>query len=107
MCCKNRRGCSYRNNPTVIYEPSQSLVGMLVRHLIEKRDAKRAHAQQPYIYEAMQSRRGSWEKDQVYSQGRKAGLTEWVDEKEDEAMRQCRETLIMGPPTYGQVMKEA
>jgi hypothetical protein len=80
---------------------------MLVRHMIEKREAKKALAQQPYAYETVPVGRGPWEKDRVYGQGRSAGPTEWVDEKEVGAMRQSREGLNMEPPTYRQVMKGA
>lgn len=100
---------------------------MLVRHMVEKRDAKRAltqqsydYKQQPYTYDPMPVAVGrrSLEKGEVWGQGQgqREGNTgrDWVEEKEAldlaEAIRLSREMAGMVDterlPTYGQVMKQ-
>jgi hypothetical protein len=89
---------------------------MLVRHMVEKRDAKRALTQQPYdykqqayTYDPMPLR----EKGQVFGQVQREANRDWVEEKEAldlaEAIRQSREMSGIVDserlPTYGQVMK--
>jgi hypothetical protein len=80
---------------------------MLVRHLMEKREAKRALTQQSYAYDPTPISRRSWEKDQVYGQGQRDSPNEWVDEKDTQVRRQSQESLRSEPPTYKQAMKGA
>ena len=129
MCGRNRGPgrCSRRNGPPFGHENRQGLVGMLVRHIVEKRDAKRTltqqpddYKQQPYTYDPLPVAVGrrSLETGGVWGQGQ--GQREentgrdWVEEKEAldlaEAIRLSREMAGMRDterlPTYGQVMKQ-
>jgi hypothetical protein len=135
MCGSRRRngfgGCSRRNGPPFAGRhgpPKYSPVGMLIRHITEKRDAKNGFEQQqygyepekqPYVYDDMRVNQQSF--DTV--QGQRGVPVQWVDEKQGqrvlsieekeaadlaEAIRQSLGGKLSTEqlPSYGQVMKQ-
>jgi hypothetical protein len=132
MCGSRRRngfgGC-HRRGP-----PKYSPVGMLIRHIAEKRDVKNGLQQQPYgygyepekqsyVYDDMRANQQSFGNDRVYGQGQRGIPVQWVDEKggqrtqtleEKEAAdlaEAIRQSLGVNAsteqlPSYGQVMKQ-
>lgn len=119
MCCKNKQAkpayrqarrsekyahkeapCAARYNtptqPVVVYERRPGLIGMIVEHFLQSRNAKRASVQQASAYEPMPQTRGTIEgpgplereqmRNQVLGQGSPESMVEL--------------------PSYGQVMKQ-
>jgi hypothetical protein len=135
MCGSRRRngfgGCSRRNGPPFAGRhgpPKYSPVGMLIRHITEKRDAKNGFEQQQYGFEPEKQSTvyGDGRVNQQsfgILQGQRGVPVQWVDEKQAqrvlsleekeaadlaEAIRQSlRENLSTEQlPSYGQVMKQ-
>ncbi|PMD59495.1 uncharacterized protein K444DRAFT_613452 [Hyaloscypha bicolor E] len=95
MCGSRRRGgfggCSRRGPPR--YSP----VGMLIRHISEKRDAKNGFQQQPYgygyepekqsyAYDDMRANQQSFGNEKMYGQGQRGVPILWVDENQGQRM---------------------
>ncbi|PMD36382.1 hypothetical protein L207DRAFT_516050 [Hyaloscypha variabilis F] len=95
MCGSRRRngfgGCSRRGLPR------HSPVGMLIRHLTEKRDAKYALQQQPYGYgyepekqfygySDVRANQQSFGNVNAYGQAQRGVPVQWVDEKQEQRM---------------------
>jgi hypothetical protein len=91
-------------------------IGMLVRHMIEKRQAKKdaeAGLEQPSYYDTLPTRQVTG----TTQRRPEPEWEEWVDEKQEarrieaerererQTMRMSRETVRTELPTYGQVMK--
>jgi len=84
---------------------------MLVAHIIEKRQEKKALAQSASAFESMPvPRRSSFEEHVARDSGvpRETRTAVWVDEKQKIRIEggRSRESLVTAPPTYGQAMKE-
>jgi len=130
MCCKHKSRSSRNFGPNPNFNhgppnfhngPPNTPLGRLVRHIIEKKQAKNVALSKSqvqdngYGYKALADQ-GQGQGQQTYGQVKREEEMRWVDEKQDAVFpgrgvetvrgRVSQETYRTELPSYGQVMKQ-